>query len=81
MLGWLLSYFVAFVVYYVVCKIFPTENQRIIKEMGLGWEEMASYEPFSQEVSADEVKEVAGSAAPSASGNEKDSEKITVGSI
>jgi NCS1 family nucleobase:cation symporter-1 len=38
-LGWLLSFSVSFVVYYVLCLIWPTENQKIIKQMGLGWEE------------------------------------------
>ncbi|KAF4624327.1 hypothetical protein G7Y89_g13845 [Cudoniella acicularis] len=38
-LGWLLSFTVSFVVYYVLCIIWPTDNQKIIKEMGLKWEE------------------------------------------
>ena len=38
-LGWLLSFTVSFVVYYVICLFWPTKNQRLIKEMGLGWEE------------------------------------------
>lgn len=39
-LGWMLSFTVSFVVYYVVCLIWPTQNQKIIREMGLGFEEM-----------------------------------------
>jgi NCS1 family nucleobase:cation symporter-1 len=27
------------VVYYVLCKVWPTKNQKLIKEMGLRWEE------------------------------------------
>ncbi|KAH9219905.1 allantoin [Leptodontidium sp. 2 PMI_412] len=34
-LGWLLSFFVSFVVYYIICLVWPTHNQRIVKEMGL----------------------------------------------
>jgi NCS1 family nucleobase:cation symporter-1 len=43
-LGWLLSFVTSFIVYYVLCLIWPTRNQRLIKEMGLGWEEMSSRE-------------------------------------
>lgn len=38
-LGWLLSFTVSFVVYYAICFFWPTRNQVLIKEMGLGWEE------------------------------------------
>lgn len=38
-LGWLLSFTVSFAVYYVICLFWPTRNQKLIKEMGLGWEE------------------------------------------
>ncbi|KAK4546428.1 hypothetical protein LTR36_002105 [Oleoguttula mirabilis] len=48
-LGWLLSFVSSFVVYYVVCKIFPTQNQRLVREMGLGWEEMS----FREVIAAD----------------------------
>ncbi|KAF7944085.1 hypothetical protein EAE96_010495 [Botrytis aclada] len=37
-LGWLLSFSVSFVVYFALCKVWPTQNQKLIKEMGLGWE-------------------------------------------
>ncbi|KAH8758143.1 uracil permease-like protein [Hyaloscypha finlandica] len=37
-LGWLLSFTVSFVVYYVLCKVWPAKNQKLIKEMGLRWE-------------------------------------------
>ncbi|TGO82803.1 hypothetical protein BPOR_0755g00040 [Botrytis porri] len=37
-LGWLLSFSVSFVVYFALCKVWPTPNQKLIKEMGLGWE-------------------------------------------
>jgi NCS1 family nucleobase:cation symporter-1 len=40
-LGWLLSFFTSFVVYYVTCRILPTRNQKLVEEMGLGWEEMS----------------------------------------
>jgi len=43
-LGWLLSFCTSFVVYYVVCKIWPTKNQRLIKELGMGWEEAGAEE-------------------------------------
>lgn len=38
-LGWLLSFVISFVVYWVICMVWPTKNQRLVKEMGLGWEE------------------------------------------
>ena len=43
-LGWLLSFTISFVVYYAVCLVWPTGNQKLIKEMGLGWEEMSERE-------------------------------------
>lgn len=43
-LGWLLSFSVSFVVYYAICRVWPTKNQRLVKEMGLGWEEMSDRE-------------------------------------
>jgi len=39
--GWLLSFVTSFVVYYALCTVWPTGNQRKIREMGLQWEEMA----------------------------------------
>lgn len=43
-LGWLLSFFVALVAYYGICKICPTSNQRLVQELKLSWEQMA-HEP------------------------------------
>lgn len=40
-IGWLLSFFVSGIVYFVMCKIFPTPAQRAVKEQGLGWEELS----------------------------------------
>lgn len=40
-LGWMLSFFSSFVVYYVLCRVWPTQNQKVIKEAELGWEEMS----------------------------------------
>lgn len=37
-LGWCLSFVVTFTVYIVLCKVWPTQNQKLIKEMGYGWE-------------------------------------------
>lgn len=48
-LGWLLSFFTSFVVYYVVCKIWPTKNQKLIREMGLGWEEISYREIVAED--------------------------------
>ena len=39
-LGWLMSFVASFVVYYVLCLVWPTRNQKLIREMGLRWEEM-----------------------------------------
>lgn len=41
-LGWLLSFTISFVLYYIICHFWPTNNQMIVKEMGLGWEQMAT---------------------------------------
>ena len=43
-LGWMLSFAVSFVVYWILCTIRPTQNQTIIKEMELGWEQMEGEE-------------------------------------
>lgn len=40
-LGWLLSFSISFVVYYLLCLIWPTRNQKLIRQMGLRWEEQA----------------------------------------
>ena len=48
-LGWLLSFFVSFVVYYVICLFWPTRNQRLIKELGLGWEEASGDIIFAED--------------------------------
>ncbi|KUJ19173.1 uracil permease-like protein [Mollisia scopiformis] len=40
-LGWLLSFTISFIVYFAICTVWPTKNQRLIKEMGLGWEEQS----------------------------------------
>ena len=40
-LGWLLSFVTSFVVYYALCLVWPTRNQKIVKELGLGFEEMS----------------------------------------
>jgi len=47
--GWLLSFVSSFVVYLVLCKIWPTKNQKLIKEMGLGWEEMSFREVVAED--------------------------------
>jgi NCS1 family nucleobase:cation symporter-1 len=38
-LGWLLSFTVSFVIYYIICLFWPTANQKLIREMDLKWEE------------------------------------------
>lgn len=48
-LGWLLSFLISFVVYYLICKVWPTKNQVLIKEMGLGWEEMSGREIVAED--------------------------------
>ena len=40
-LGWLISFVASFVVYYALCLVWPTQNQKLVKEMGLKWEEMS----------------------------------------
>ena len=48
-LGWLLSFTVTFFVYILICLIWPTENQRLIKEMGLTWEERSGDEIVAED--------------------------------
>jgi NCS1 family nucleobase:cation symporter-1 len=43
-LGWLLSFFTSFFVYYAICLVWPTRNQRQVRQMGLGFEDMADKE-------------------------------------
>lgn len=40
-LGWLLSFTTSFVLYYLICLVWPTKNQKLIKELGLKWEEVS----------------------------------------
>lgn len=39
-LGWCLSFAASFVVYWALCTVWPTKNQKLIREAGLRWEEM-----------------------------------------
>ena len=48
-LGWIMSFSVSFIVYFVICKVWPTENQRLIKEMGLTWEEKSGDEVIAED--------------------------------
>lgn len=40
-LGWMLSFVTSFVLYWAICLVWPTQNQRIVRERGLGWEEIS----------------------------------------
>lgn len=40
-MGWVLSFAVTFIVYYLICQVWPTRNQKQVRELGLGWEAMA----------------------------------------
>lgn len=42
-IGWFLSFTTSFVLYYLICLVWPTPPQRLIKERKLGWEGL-SYE-------------------------------------
>ena len=48
-LGWLLSFTVSFVVYLAICSVWPTKNQKLIKEMGLTWEEQSGDEILAED--------------------------------
>jgi len=50
-LSWLLSFVTAFVVYYLLCRVWPTRNRKLVRERGLGWEEASMREV----VAADET--------------------------
>lgn len=39
-LGWILSFVSSFIVYYAVCQVFPTQNQKRVSEANLAFEEM-----------------------------------------
>lgn len=43
-LGWLLSFTTTFFVYWGLCLVWPTNNQRIVREQGLTWEEVSYQE-------------------------------------
>ncbi|KAF2765672.1 uracil permease-like protein [Teratosphaeria nubilosa] len=43
-LGWMLSFVSSFVVYYGLCLIIPTQNQKKVRDLGLSWEEMSLIE-------------------------------------
>jgi NCS1 family nucleobase:cation symporter-1 len=43
-LGWCLSFVVSIAIYVPLCYFWPTKNQKLIKEMGLKFEEMAEPE-------------------------------------
>lgn len=57
-LGWLLSFTISFFSYGVICHFWPTRNQRIVKEMGLAWEEMASVHETIDGIETAVVEEV-----------------------
>jgi nucleobase:cation symporter-1, NCS1 family len=40
-LGWMLSFVSSFFVYLALCTVWPTRNQKLIREMGLRFEEMS----------------------------------------
>lgn len=40
-LGWLLSFATSFIIYCAICQVWPTQNQKMVKQMSLAWEEMA----------------------------------------
>ena len=39
-LGWCISFSASFIVYLVLCTVWPTKNQKLIREAGLRWEEL-----------------------------------------
>lgn len=43
-LGWLLSFSISFVAYIAICTVWPTQNQRLIRERGLKREELVQKE-------------------------------------
>ena len=40
-LGWMISFTASFVIYYLITLVWPTQNQKIIREMGLKFEEVS----------------------------------------
>ena len=40
-MGWLISFFVSALVYFILCSIKPTAVQRVITKQGLKWEQLA----------------------------------------
>lgn len=45
-LGYLLAFFVSIVVYLLLCTIFPTQSQKLVRSIGLKFEEKAAQEDF-----------------------------------
>ena len=45
----MLSFASSFVVYFVLCLIWPTKNQKLVKEMGFGWEEVSYKEIIARD--------------------------------
>ncbi|KAH6647216.1 allantoin [Truncatella angustata] len=50
-IGWLLSFCTALVVYIGLCKIWPTQNQKLIRERQMVWEECAQ-DPIEDDTSS-----------------------------
>ena len=44
-----MSFSVSFIVYFVICKVWPTRNQRLIKEMCLTWEQKSGDEVIAED--------------------------------
>jgi NCS1 family nucleobase:cation symporter-1 len=48
-LAWILSFTASFIVYFIMCSIWPTQNMRYVKEKGYTFEQVAPdgacYEP------------------------------------
>lgn len=48
-LGWVLSFVISFTVYWALCLVWPTKNQKLIKDMGLRREQQADEEIYAED--------------------------------
>ncbi|OJJ50427.1 hypothetical protein ASPZODRAFT_59349 [Penicilliopsis zonata CBS 506.65] len=55
-MGWILSFVTSFVVYYALCSVWPTQNQRYVREQGYAFEQVGNdlVESFEYDVATED---------------------------
>ncbi|KAI1849768.1 hypothetical protein JX266_004717 [Neoarthrinium moseri] len=54
-MGWLLSFCTSFAAYTIICKFWPTRNQKLIREQGMAWEDSARLSLDGEEAATPQV--------------------------